>query len=137
MNGRSWRLGGPVSLNVLRLVDVTFWGFHGRPLPGHLVVNADDVAPIEKALRSLFKVRVAIRQMRLVDYSAANDERPMANDNTSAFHRRIVTGTSTWSWHALGRAVDVNPPENPEVQGAKVDPLVAKAWATQASTPSA
>jgi hypothetical protein len=137
MNERSSRLGGPVSLNVLRLVGVTFWGFHGRPLRGHLVVNADDVAPVEKALRSLLKARVAIQQLRLVDYSAANDERPMASDNTSAFHRQIVPGTSTWSRHALSRALDVTAPKNPEVQGAKVDPLVAKAWATQASTPSA
>jgi hypothetical protein len=98
---------------------------------GHLVVNADSVAPIVKALRSLFSVRFPIRQMRLVDYFAASDERSMANDNTSAFNCRIVPGTSTRSQHALGRAVDVNPQENPEVQGARVDPPSAKPWANR------
>ena len=115
MNGRSWRPGGPVALNVLRLVDVTFRGFNGRSLPGHLVVNIDGVARIAKAYRSLFKARVAIRQMRLADYFAANDERSMANDHTLAFNRRIVPGTSSWSQHDFGRAVDVNAPENAEV----------------------
>ncbi len=131
MTGRSWRPGCPVSLNALRLVDVTFWGFNGRPHLGHLVVNADSVASIVKAFRSLFTARFPIRQMRLVDYFAANDERSMTNDNSSAFNCRIVPGTSTWSQHAFGRAVDVNPLENPEVQGGKVDPPSARPWANR------
>ncbi|MDH3707037.1 MAG: M15 family metallopeptidase, partial [Acidimicrobiia bacterium] len=43
-------------------------------------------------------------------------------NNTSAYNCRTVAGTSTWSQHAYGRAVDINPLVNPWVQGNVVDP---------------
>ena len=36
-------------------------------------------------------------------------------DNTSAFNCRTVEGTTRWSEHAYGRAIDLNPIENPYV----------------------
>jgi hypothetical protein len=40
----------------------------------------------------------------------------MAADNTSAFNCRFVAGSGgVWSEHAYGRAIDVNPIENPYV----------------------
>ena len=36
-------------------------------------------------------------------------------DNTSAFNCRYVDGTTRWSEHAYGRAIDLNPIENPYV----------------------
>ena len=44
----------------------------------------------------------------------------MAADNTSGFNCRFVGGTSRWSMHAYGEAIDVNPVENPYVQGARL-----------------
>jgi poly-gamma-glutamate synthesis protein (capsule biosynthesis protein) len=46
----------------------------------------------------------------------------MRHDNTSAFNCRYVAGTSTWSQHAYGRAIDINPVENPYVDGGRVSP---------------
>ena len=60
--------------------------------------------------------RYPIRQMRLVDAYGADDHRSMAADNTSAFNCRFVAGSpGVWSEHAYGRAIDVNPIENPYV----------------------
>jgi hypothetical protein len=67
--------------------------------------------------------------MRLVDYFSADDERSMAADNTSAFNCRLVPGTTVWSQHSYGRAVDVNPLENPEVKDDVIDPPAAAPWA--------
>ena len=53
--------------------------------------------------------------MELVDAYGADDERSMAADNTSAFNGRKVPGIDVWSQHAYGRAIDVNPLENPMV----------------------
>jgi hypothetical protein len=39
----------------------------------------------------------------------------MRADNTSAFNCRPVAGTNSWSQHAYGRAIDINPVENPYV----------------------
>ena len=67
--------------------------------------------------------------MRVVDDFGGDDERSMLADNTSAFNCRLVPGTSVWAQHAYGRAVDINPFENAEIQGGQVDPSAAAPWA--------
>jgi hypothetical protein len=66
--------------------------------------------------------------MRSVDAYRANDDRSMAADNTSAFNCRFVSGTSRWSMHAYGEAIDVNPVENPYVNGSRVQPPAGQAY---------
>ena len=53
--------------------------------------------------------------MELVDRYGGSDFASIEADNTSAFNCRPVEGTSRWSNHAYGRAIDVNPIENPYV----------------------
>ena len=60
-------------------------------------------------------IRFPIRRKRHVDANGADDRRSQAADNTSAFNCRFVAGTSRWSEHAYGHAIDVNPIENPYV----------------------
>jgi hypothetical protein len=128
MEGVSWHADCPVSLDELRLVRLMYWGFDGQPHWGELMVNSDSVTPIVGAFRSLYESRFPIRQMRLVDEFAGDDEQSMAADNTSAFNCRLVPGTSVWSEHAYGSAVDVNPLENPWVRDGQVDPPSAAPW---------
>jgi poly-gamma-glutamate synthesis protein (capsule biosynthesis protein) len=85
-------------------------------------------------MRALFDARFPIRQMRLVDYFGADDEVSMTADNTSAFNCRLVPGTSTWSQHAYGRAVDVDPLENPEINAGNIDSPSAAPWADRNQT---
>jgi hypothetical protein len=118
----TWQPGCPVSLDDLRLVSVSYWGFDQAPHTGRLVVNHDAAAAIVSALRRLYAARFPIRRMELVDRYGADDERSMRADNTSAFNGRKVPGTDTWSQHAFGRAIDVNPLENPEIADGEVDP---------------
>jgi hypothetical protein len=66
--------------------------------------------------------------MRPVDAYGANDDRSMAADNTSGFNCRFVSGTRRWSMHAYGKAIDVNPVENPYVSGARVQPPAGRAY---------
>jgi hypothetical protein len=116
MSGISWHRGCPVGFAGLRLLTVTHWGFDGRVHRGRLVVNRDAAAAMLRAMRSLFRLRYPIRQMRLVDAYGADDHRSMAADNTSAFNCRFIAGSpGVWSEHAYGRALDLNPIENPYV----------------------
>jgi poly-gamma-glutamate synthesis protein (capsule biosynthesis protein) len=117
MSGVSWHRGCPVGFADLRLLTVSHWGFDGGVHRGRLVVNRDAAAGMLKTMRTLFRLHFAIRQMRLVDAYGADDRRSMAADNTSAFNCRSVAGTDEWSEHAYGRAIDVNPIENPYVTG--------------------
>jgi hypothetical protein len=113
MIGVSWHRGCPVGLSELRLLKVRHWGFDGRVHRGRLVVHADSARGMVRVMRNLFRHRFKIRRMRLVDAYGGDDHRSMAADNTSAFNCRFVSGTSRWSEHAYGRAIDVNPVENP------------------------
>ena len=72
-----------------------------------------------RAMKSLFEHRYPIRRMVLIDRYGADDHRSMAADNTSAFNCRFIAGQpGVWSQHAYGRAIDLNPVENPYVSRA-------------------
>jgi D-alanyl-D-alanine carboxypeptidase len=115
MTGRSWHVGCPVSLNELRLIRATHWGFDGRVHQGRLVVNQDVSSAVVGVLRRLYRDHVAIHRMVLIDNYGASDYRSIEADNTSAFNCRYVDGTTRWSNHAYGKAIDLNPIENPYV----------------------
>jgi len=115
MTGRSWHAGCPVSLSDLRLVRARYWGFDGGPHTGRVIVNRDVAASMLAVLARLYRDHVAIRRMVPVDVYGASDYRSIEADNTSAFNCRYVDGTTRWSNHAYGRAIDVNPIENPYV----------------------
>lgn len=115
MTGVSWRPGCPVPLRDLRVVRATHRGFDGRDRTGTLVVHRDVAQQVLAVLRRLYADGFPIRSMRPVDAYGASDYRSIEADNTSAFNCRFVDGTRRWSEHAYGRAVDVNPIENPYV----------------------
>jgi Ca2+-binding RTX toxin-like protein len=118
VTGRSWHRGCPVPLGDLRLIELRHWGFDRDIHDGELIVHEDAVNDVTKAMRSIFSHRFPIRRMRLVDDYGADDRRSMRADNTSAFNCRFIAGRpGTWSQHAFGRAIDVNPIENPYVAG--------------------
>ena len=91
--------------------------FDGAVRTGELVVHADVADGVVRVFAELFEQRYPIRSMRLVDDFGADDTASMNADNTSAFNCRAVEGTDRWSNHAYGRAIDINPIENPYVYG--------------------
>jgi hypothetical protein len=124
----SWHRGCPAPVSDLRLVTLSYWGFDDRPHTGKLVLNRDAVRPAVTALRSLYDARFPIRRMVLVDRYGADDDRSMAADNTSAFNCRRVEQSTSWSQHAYGRAIDINPRENPYILGSRVLPPAGRAF---------
>jgi hypothetical protein len=120
----SYRPGCPVAPSSLRLVHLTYWGFDGRAHHGALVVNVSVVGAAERAFATLYAKRFPIRRMEPIDAFKGSDDRSMAADNTSAFNCRyaVTTGPKSWSAHAYGEAIDVDPLENPYLLGSKVFP---------------
>jgi hypothetical protein len=115
MVGVSWHRGCPVGLDGLRYLRVRHYGFDGRVHTGEMVVAAGAVDAVHRVFGALFVAHFPIRRMHLVDDYGGNDFRSIEADNTSAFNCRPATGSSRWSEHAYGRALDVNPIENPYV----------------------
>ncbi|HEX6208226.1 MAG TPA: M15 family metallopeptidase [Actinomycetota bacterium] len=113
--GRSWRPGCPVPPRQLRLLTVRHWGFDEEVRVGRLVVRRRHARPMIRVMRRLFRVGYPIKRMRPVDRYGGSDRRSMRANNTSAFSCRTATGSTTWSEHAYGRAIDLNPVQNPYV----------------------
>jgi hypothetical protein len=116
VRGVSWHRGCPVALDDLRYVRVAHWDADGNPAVGELLVNADVVDDLRVVFEQLWDVQFPIRRMQLVDDFGGDDFASIEADNTSAFNCRLRTGSSTeWSEHSYGRAIDINPIENPYV----------------------
>lgn len=130
-----WQRGCPVPLSQLRLLTVRHWGFDGRPHTGQLVVKRDVAEPLAKVFRRLYALLFPIRHMRLDDMYGPRASRPADGDVTGSFECRQAvpspctggSGTGSWSNHAYGLALDLNPRENPYVGcGRTRDPTRAR-----------
>jgi D-alanyl-D-alanine carboxypeptidase len=128
MTGVSWKPGCPVGLDDLRVIRMRYRGFDAKAHMGMLIVNADVAEKTVRAFGKLYDARFPIRRMEPVDAYGGSDDASMAADNTSAFNCRFVGGTSRWSMHAFGAAIDVNPLENPYVRGSTVSPPAGRAY---------
>jgi hypothetical protein len=128
MTGLSYRDGCPVGLDDLRLLDMTHWNFDGAVAQGEMVVAATVANDVLDTFHRLYDARFPIERMRLVDYYDADDDLSMADNNTSAFNCRTITGGSGWSRHSYGDAIDINPVQNPYVKDATVLPPAGSAY---------
>jgi hypothetical protein len=130
----SWHSGCPVAPPQLRRVRLTFWGFDRRAHTGSLVVNAEVVPDVVRVFRRLYAGRFPFRRIEPIDAYRGSDERSMAADNTSGFNCRyaVAPGPKRWSVHAYGEAIDVDPVENPYLEGGKVRPRAGAAYLNRA-----
>lgn len=112
----------PVPLSDLRELSVSYVDFEGAAQTGVLVVNRDVARDVVGVFGRLYDLGFRIRQMRLVDAFGGDDNASMAANNTSGYNCRTVAGSTTFSDHAYGRAIDINPVQNPYVVGGGVQP---------------
>ena len=119
---RSWRPGCPVHPDNLRAVTVDHVDFSGQHQRGTLIVNADVADDVAAIFGAMYRDRYPIQLIQPVDVYAGDDNSSMAANNTSGFNCRAVTGGTSWSHHAYGRAIDINPVQNPYVSGDHVLP---------------
>jgi hypothetical protein len=114
--GPSWHPGCPVDPPQLRRVEIDYLGFDGEIHRGALIVHEELAAEVVTIFDQLRRLRYPVEKMRTVDaYPGADDELSMEDNNTSAFNCRDIPDTGRWSQHAFGRAIDLNPLLNPEI----------------------
>ena len=116
-----WQSNCPVALSGLRVLTVTFRGFDKRAHTGELVVNRVAAARLAHVFHRLYRLHFPIRHMSIAE--VYGNSRPADDDVTGSFQCRQAVpspctggkGTGSWSMHAYGLAVDINPRENPYV----------------------
>ena len=127
----SWRAGCPVPRSDLRYLRMTYVGFDGLAHRGEMVVHRTAALKVISVFRRAYNARFPIYRMRLVDDYRGSDDASMAANNTSAFNCRRTSGGTAWSQHSYGRAIDINPVQNPYVAGGVVEPPAGKAYVTR------
>ncbi len=114
-DGGSYKDYCPISLNDLRYIKLKYIGFDGKEHWGELIVNRAVVNDVVAIFRELYNIKYPIKQMRLVSDFKASDFASIEADNTSAFNCRKASGSKNWSRHSFGKAIDINPIENPYI----------------------
>ena len=105
-------------------MTLDFWTFDGDVGTGELVINSAIETRARAAFATLWDLRFPLRSIHNVNDFGADDNASMAADNTSSFDCRyaVANGDPVWSNHAYGRAIDINPVENPYIFNGDVMP---------------
>jgi poly-gamma-glutamate synthesis protein (capsule biosynthesis protein) len=114
-SGHSYRKGCPVPLRDLRYLRMTYRGFDGHDHTGEMIVHRNVAKEVTQIFGKLYQSKYPIRKMVLVSRYNASDFQSIEADNTSAFNCRPITGGTKWSRHSYGKAIDINPIENPYI----------------------
>jgi hypothetical protein len=123
MRAHSWRPGCPVPIADLAYLRLSHFGTDGAVHTGELVVHRELAAEVIAIFKALFEQRFPIEKMRLIEAYDGDDDRSMADNNTSGFNCRAVPGKpNVFSLHSQGRAIDINPLWNPMLADGKVLP---------------
>lgn len=124
LQAKEWHRGCPVAFSQLRVVTTRYLGFDGRAHQGQIVVNATVARDVATVLERLYALRFPIHHMQFAD--TYGPSAPKEGDFTASFECRQASAspctgattnktTGSWSMHAYGEAIDLNPVENPYV----------------------
>lgn len=118
--GKSYRENPDIALSDLKYLKVLHYNFSHEIQVGEMIVNADVSEDVRNIFQELYEAKYEIESMYLVDnyWTGDGDSTDTASidvNNTSAFNYRQITGGGKLSNHALGRAIDINPQQNPYV----------------------
>jgi poly-gamma-glutamate synthesis protein (capsule biosynthesis protein) len=121
--------GCPVGLDELRLLRLTYVGFDGDDHRGQLVVHRRWARDVVGVFERLYDAGFPLQAVRPVSDFGGDDDVSMVANNTSGYNCRRVAGSSSWSAHAYGRAIDINPLQNPYLHEGTIDPPAGIAYA--------
>lgn len=120
INGKSYYANDNIGLSDLRYIKLVHYNFEHNVQVGELIVNAAIADDVLNIFKELYDAEYEIQSMQLVDDfwtgdGDSSDSNSIDHNNTSAFCYRMATGGANLSNHAYGRAIDLNPQQNPYV----------------------
>ncbi|MCP5028419.1 MAG: M15 family metallopeptidase [Actinomycetia bacterium] len=121
----TWRHDCPVGIDDLSYAQVSFYGFDGRFHTGEFIIHVDHVEGLVGVFGQLHALRFPIEEMKVTTQEAVDAHPTGDSNNTSTFVCRPAVNSGSWSRHAVGGAIDINPFHNPYVKGDLVIPELA------------
>ena len=113
--GNSHKKNCPIELKDLRYINLNYIDFKGNTKVGELIVHKDVSKEIVEIFKKLYEIKYPIYKMELISNYNGNDYNSIEANNTSAYNCRNIEGTYKWSRHAFGKAIDINPIQNPYI----------------------
>lgn len=99
----------------LTIVTVPYVSFAEIRGEGQLVVHEALAEEVRDIFQRLFEMQFPMQKIVPIVAYGWDDAVSMADNNTSAFNYRVIAGTNRLSHHATGRAIDINPLQNPYI----------------------
>jgi hypothetical protein len=104
----------PLPCGRLARVRFSYIDFEGhQKQDGEMIVMDAVASHVQRLMIQLQAAKFPLHSAHALTYYAGDDVASMADNNSSAFNGRPITGGSSWSKHAYGAAIDVNPLQNP------------------------
>ncbi len=114
-------------IDSLEIVNVEYYDASGKLRSGQFVLNIAVAQDVKEAFEVLKKTKFPVAKAIPIVEFAWDDNASMNANNSSAFNYRFIAGTERLSHHATGRAIDINPMQNPVIYGdGKISPKGAK-----------
>lgn len=128
MSGITWHHRCPVPMRALRLLHVSYEDFDGNTPQGRLVVHRRVAEDMVEALRQIYEAGFPIEHLDTVELYPPALRPERVRNVTAAFNCRLIAGSTSWSQHAYGLAIDINPLQNPWTDGERVRPPAGRAY---------
>jgi hypothetical protein len=125
----SWTKECPVKSTELAYVVMPFWGFDNKPHTGEMLVNAKWAQKVSSVFQKIYEYRFPIEEMRVTTAEEVGGDHFGDQNVTISFEcRRTTGGYTTWSAHASGLALDINPFQNPWARNDFIYPELATSY---------
>ncbi|HNZ64908.1 MAG TPA: M15 family metallopeptidase [Smithella sp.] len=102
-------------IDSLSMIDVCYYSFDGRKHQGQIIVNREVEDDVYDLFNFIEKILFPVGKVIPIVVYQWDDHKSMAENNTSSFNFRVIEGTTKLSMHSLGKAVDLNPVQNPVI----------------------
>jgi hypothetical protein len=122
ITGNSWKQNDFLPLEDLRYLKLLHLDFEGNTQTGEMIVHHSLAQEMTDIFLELYQSKYPIHRISLIEEFDCDDMASMEANNTSCFNMRKISGTESWSHHSYGRAVDINPLQNPYVTASGVWP---------------
>ncbi|MHB8139520.1 MAG: M15 family metallopeptidase [Smithellaceae bacterium] len=102
-------------IDSLTLLDVIYYSFDGQHHQGQLIVDAELEDDVYEIFMLIEKLKFPVGKVIPIVAYHWEDGDSMADNNSSGFNFRVIEGTNKLSLHSFGRAIDINPVQNPVI----------------------
>ena len=131
MINSTWKPNCPVPLKNLRLIQVKHYDFKKKQQLGQLIAHKDIAQELLTIFKQLYQKKILIHKIKPLHHYKGDDRKSMIDNITSIFNcRQNTMNPKKFSVHSYGKAIDINPFQNPLVykrkKTIKIKPKEAK-----------